>query len=215
MNNNILQNTAIHNGPYAGIGLYEVIDQDHPRNISGETSGNVINKNVVRDNNICRTPRGPCDDDGIRLEPGVNDNEVKNNIVTGSGLDGIAVFRAPTPDNPSEGNVIQHNFVEGNGFHNVTHRKGDGIRIFADDNFVLENRAFDNAGDGIAVGFVTPRGVVRPALNNQILNNKTGGNGSGGPPGTYFDLHDYNPNCDNNVWRGNTYQTAFPPCTTL
>ncbi len=211
-NNNILQNIVVHNGPYSGIGLYEEIDADHPRNISGETSGNDINKNEVRDNNICRTPTGPCDDDGIRLEPGVNDNVVKNNVVTGSALDGIAVFRATRPENPTEGNVIQHNSVEGNGFHNVTHRKGDGIRIFADDTLVEENRVFNNAGDGIAVGFVTPRGVLRPALNNRILNNKTGGNGRGGPG--YYDLHDYNPDCDNNVWRGNTYNTAFPPCTT-
>ncbi len=204
--NLILKNTVVHNGPYSGIGLFALVDSDHPRQVSGPTSGNTINQNTVLDNNICRTPRGPCDDDGIRLEPGVERNTVVNNVVKGSALDGIGVFRT------ANDNTVQHNTVEANGFHNVTHRAGDGIRVFSDRNLVQDNRSFRNAGDGIAVGFITPRGVLRPALQNEILNNKTGGNGIAGPQ--YYDLHDYNPDCDANRWLGNTYETATPPCTT-
>ncbi len=199
--NLILRNTVVHNGPYSGIGLFELIDSDHPRQVGGPTEGNVVNGNLVLDNNICRTPRGPCDDDGIRLEPGVNHNLVVNNVVKRSALDGIGIFRT------ADENVARHNTLEENGFHNVTHRKGDGIRVFSNRNLVEENLIFRNAGHGIAVGFVNPRGTLFPALNNQLLSNKTGGN-------VDFDLKDFNPNCDANVWRGNTYDDADPPCTT-
>lgn len=40
---------------------------------------------MVRDNDICRRPTGPCDNDGIRLEPGVHDNAVIGNVVMGTG----------------------------------------------------------------------------------------------------------------------------------
>jgi hypothetical protein len=30
-----------------------------------------------------------------------------------------------------------------------------------------------------------------------------------------FDLTDFNPDCDNNRWRGNTYGTAQKPCVTI
>lgn len=201
VDNLILKNRAIHNGPFSGIGIYQVADPDHPNTPPGPATGNTVNQNVVLDNNVCRSPRGPCDDDGIRLEPGVTRNLVVNNYVKGSALDGIAVFRT------ADENVVRNNTLEQNGFHPVTHRKGDGIRVFSDRNEIVNNRSFRNAGDGIAVGFVTPRGVVRPALENRILANKTGGN-------LLFDLHDYNPDCDENVWRANTYDTAFPACTT-
>ncbi|MDQ3680433.1 MAG: right-handed parallel beta-helix repeat-containing protein [Actinomycetota bacterium] len=200
-NNLVLQNMVVHNGPYSGIGLYELVDSDHPRLVTGPTFGNIVNKNTVLDNNICRAPTGPCDDDGIRLEPGVEHNTVTNNVVMRSALDGIGVFRTANE------NVVRHNTVEGNGFHTVTHRKGDGIRIFSHRNVVEANQSFDNAGDGIAVGFVNPRGTVFPAVENRIIANRTGGN-------LLFDLHDYNPNCDANLWQANTYQTATPPCTT-
>ena len=200
-NNLVLQNVAIHNGPYSGIGLFELVDSDHPRQVTGPTFGNVINKNTVLDNNICRAPTGPCDDDGIRLEPGVERNTVTNNVVKRSGLDGIGVFRTANE------NVVRHNTLEDNGFHTVTHRKGDGIRVFSDRNLVEANLSFRNAGDGIAVGFVNPRGRLFPAVENRIIANRTGGN-------LLFDLHDYNPDCDANVWRANQFQTATPPCTT-
>jgi len=31
---------------------------------------------------------------------------------------------------------------------------------------------------------------------------------------SFWDLHDENPNCDHDIWSGNIFQTANPPCTT-
>lgn len=198
--NQIIKNRAIHNGPFSGIGLFQEVDSDHPRDVSGPTSGNRIINNEVRDNNTCRRPNGPCDNDGIRLEPGVHDNDVIGNVVTGSALDGIAFFRR------ADNNRAVNNVVEANGFHSAGHRKGDGIRVFSNENSIQSNRVFDNAADGIGVGFMTPRGVLVPAVDNRIVGNRTGGN-------LLFDLHDLNPDCDANLWRGNRYVTASPPCT--
>jgi parallel beta-helix repeat protein len=135
------------------------------------------------------------------VEPAVQFTTIVNNLVMGSGLDGISLFRTASD------NTVQHNRVEENGFHTAAHRKGDGIRVFSDRNLVQDNSSFGNAADGIGVGFRTPRGVIVPAVQNRILDNDTGGN-------VLFDLHDFNLNCDSNVWSGNTFQTADPPCTT-
>lgn len=199
--NSIFDNTVIHNGPFSGIGVFETVDADHPREISGPAARNTIARNTVLDNNICRSATGVCDDDGIRVEPGVEETTVVENTVKGSGLDGIAIFRT------ANNNTVLRNVVEGNGFHTRTHRKGNGIQIFSDRNLVQDNRAFGNGADGIGLAFRNPRGTVFPAVDNRIINNRTGGN-------VQFDLHDLNPNCDNNVWSGNTFQRADPPCTT-
>ncbi len=198
--NLVARNRVIHNGPFSGIGLFQQVDGDHPRQITGPTSGNRILHNVVADNDVCRVPPGDpgfpsgfCDNDGIRLEPGVHDNVVSNNVVTGSALDGIALFFRAAD------NVVTNNVVSDNGFHGAAHRKGDGIRVFleADRTRINANRVFDNAAYGIIVG----------SLDNKILGNKTGGN-------EIFDLFDQNADCDDNQWRGNTFDTASPPCTT-
>lgn len=194
-------NTVVHNGPYSGIGLFEVIDGDHPRTIGGPTSGNVVRGNVVLANNVCRTPSGPCDDDGIRIEPGVQFTTVEGNVVRESGLDGISLFRT------SDDNVVRGNVVERNGHHRAAHRKGDGIRVFSNRNVVEGNHSRHNGADGIGVGFRRPNGAVVPATDNRILGNRTGFNGR-------LDLHDLNPGCDANVWSANTFRTAEPACTT-
>lgn len=194
-------NAVIRNGPFSGIGLYEAIDSDHPREIGGPTSGNVVRGNTVLANNICRTPGGSCDDDGIRLEPGVQFTLVEDNDVQGSGLDGVSMFRT------ADDNVVRGNRFEHNGHHRAAHRKGDGIRVFSNRNVVEDNVSMHNAADGIGLAFRTPSGVIRAATDNRILGNRTGFNGT-------FDLHDLNPGCDANVWSGNTYRTADPACTT-
>ncbi len=202
--NVIENNTVRHNGPFSGIGLFERVDSDHPRQVTGETAGNTIRGNDIRDNNLCRTPQGSCDDDGVRLEPGVTSTTVVDNYVAGSGLDGIAVFRTATD------NMVRNNTFEHNGHHRAQHRKGDGIRIFSDRNLVEGNRSFHNAGNGIIVGFRNAiNGRVFPGNDNQILGNETGAN-------QVLDLQDVSPGgtCGTNVWRGNTFQTADPVCTT-
>jgi parallel beta-helix repeat protein len=211
--NLLLRNTVVNNGPYSGIGLFQEVDRDHPRQVTGPTTENVVNGNVVKDNNACRVepgherfPGGFCDNDGIRLEPGVHANKVLNNTVTGSALDGIAVFSRSSTDNE-----IRNNTVEGNGFHGARHRKGDGIRVFggaagADRTQITANAVFGNAANGIRVD----------SKSNNILGNKTGGNVAVPDPRFFLqsDLHDSNPDCDENLWRGNTYDRAYPDCTT-
>ncbi|MPZ64294.1 MAG: hypothetical protein GEU83_01780 [Pseudonocardiaceae bacterium] len=197
--NLVSRSQVIHNGPFSGIGLFQEVDEDHPREVAGPTTGNRIQYNVVSDNDVCRVPpgdpdfpRGLCDNDGIRLEPGVHDNVVSNNTVTGSALDGIALFFQAAD------NVVTNNAVSDNGFHGASHRKGDGIRVFleADRTRINANEVFDNAAYGIIVG----------SLDNRILGNKTGGN-------EISDLFDQNEGCDGNQWRGNTFDTASPDCT--
>lgn len=199
--NEIRHNRAIHNGPFDGIGLF-LPDSDHPNPVTGRTRGNIIVGNTVLDNNICRqsTVRLICDNDGIRLEPGVHRNVVEDNVVKGSALDGIAMFFQ------SSRNVVRNNVVEANGFHAATHRKGDGIRVFAQADFtrIRQNRVVGNAANGIIVGSKSNEIIANVALRNSVL------------PSTAptFDLRDTNPNCDANVWSANQFGTADPPCTT-
>lgn len=221
--NRIADNRVINNGPFAGIGLYEVPDRDHPFP-AAPVERNAVMNNVVEDNVFCRVNRRPppqeptsfCDNDGIRLEPQVGpDNMVKDNIVRGNGLDGISLFGFAT------GNTVMGNVVEANGFNGAV--PGDGIRVFGFGNVINKNRSFDNRNDGISVArrnFTPPPGPFTHASfpagnpngrNNRIIQNDTGGN-------LRLDLWDSNPNCDENVWRNNTFSSpvkAQPPCTRL
>lgn len=87
---------------------------------------------------------------------------------------------------------------------------GDGVVLFggeplaagANQNLVEANTVIGNAANGIRV----------EARNNRIIKNRTSDNGSAAL-GPAFDLYDLNEGCDNNVWRGNTFETAFPACT--
>lgn len=73
------------------------------------------------------------------------------------------------------------------------------------------NRVVDNFSEGIFVA----------SLQNRIINSYAIGNDlSGGAP--ISDLRDQSatgvnglPPCDANIWRGNTYGTAIPSCTTI
>ncbi|MCA1683579.1 MAG: right-handed parallel beta-helix repeat-containing protein, partial [Actinobacteria bacterium] len=197
-NNNTIRNNRVrHNGPFDGIGL-----------IAG-ASFNTIDSNIVDGNNLATFVQGNPNpvvqqDDGIRIEgPGSKSNIVVNNTVRGSSLDGIAVFRF---FNQNTDNVIRGNNVIGNGFHSQPgQRKGNGIILFggeplaagANQNLVQANTVVGNAANGIRV----------EARQNRILDNRTSDNGSAAL-GPAFDLFDLNPNCDNNVWRRNTYETA-------
>ena len=115
--------------------------------------------------------------------------------------DGISLFGR------THENRVTDNVVNNNGFRGAV--RGDGIRVFGFRNLISGNRAFGNALDGISVGRrgLLPLGSL-PAPNgrdNRILNNVTGDNGR-------VDLHDSNPNCDNNIWQGNVYEVAVVPC---
>jgi len=191
--NGLRNNTVRNNGPFDGIGV-----------ING-ASFNRIDRNVIVENNI-QTPGGPQQDHGVRIEgPGSNRNFVTNNSITGNGLDGVSVFGAQNNQN----NVIRGNRIAGNGFHQLEQRRGNGVLLFAGastNTLVESNTVVGNAANGIRV----------ESQGNRIFDNEAVDNGSGAlVPGSAFDLLDANPNCDANIWRGNRYKTASPPCTTI
>lgn len=209
-----MRNLLVHNGPFGGVGVYSAVNNEHRRDTSGVSSGNLIDSNSVVNNNLPRSLE-INDSDGIRIETQSVFNVVSNNNVTGSGLDGIAIFSF-APDN-----TVQFKFVHQNGFLNPFRRRGDGIRVFggSERTTVQGNRVVGNAANRIIF-----HGVFNtrpPVTNSTATNNYAVGNNRlppieqsqlGGPT---FELNDGNPDCDNNVWRGNTYHTANPACTTI
>lgn len=213
-NNRVIGNLAVHNGPFGGIGLYSVNNSEHARTTTGNANGNLIDSNQVVDNNLPRS-EAINDSDGIRVERQAEFNTITNNRVTGSGLDGIALF-AFTPNN-----TIRFNAVHNNGFLNPFTRRGDGIRVFGGSHHtvVQGNQVTGNAANGIVLhGVFSDR---PPVVNSTVTDNFSVGNnrlpplGPGPLGGPTFDLNDGNPDCDNNVWLRNAYRTASPACTTV
>ena len=200
-NNAILSNTTEDNGPFSGIGVI-MGDTDHPSMPPGPSSFNLVQGNAVLNNTACR--EGPfCDNDGIRLEPGVTDNRVIGNTVTGNGLDGISLFGNTTR------NVVQGNRVDGNGFFGAV--PGDGVRVFGLGNTIGGNTVNGNAAAGVSVARRPPNAQGFPATNPNGRNNVLTGNTATG--NGLFDLWDSNPGCDNNVWSANRGETVSPSCT--
>lgn len=221
--NQILNNRTEDNGPYAGIGVYSLVDADHPRATAGPSTNNVIANNQVLGNVVGRDGfTGNTDNDGIRIEntyaigaPVVMaSNQILNNTVIGSGLDGIAIFAR------SPGNVIRGNTSNNNGLFRSTARRGDGIIVFnvSDRTTIQNNFTSGNGDNGIRIR--GPLGANAGSVNNVIQGNTSVGNAvrptiASPAFGTAaFYLHDQNPNCDNNQWFGNRYRTADPACTT-
>ena len=193
--NTVNGNRAARNGAGGGIAL---------RGTFGPgvgPAGNVVQGNAVEDND------GP----GVFLGGFARGNVVSGNRITGNSSDGIQLQFL------TAANQITANVVVGNGFR-ASDRRGDGIFVGHDafegpTGGVLEgdqvdaNTVFFNAANGIHVG----------SHNNQIRSNRTGNNNQlldAAVPA--FDLLDSTSGnaCDANAWSGNTFVTAFPPCTT-
>ncbi|MDQ3973286.1 MAG: right-handed parallel beta-helix repeat-containing protein, partial [Actinomycetota bacterium] len=206
-------NRVVDNGPFSGISV-----------LGAGSTGNTIDSNFLAGNDAVDVtdphhgdPTGTQQTDGVRLEPGTSSNVVTGNVVRGSGLDGIALFFNSTD------NVVRGNDVRGNGFHDKTHRKGSGIILFnrADRNLVEANTVIGNAANGIVLRGPLVRPAPLPPIPgaqfNQVLNNTTRGNAVLHDPETeFYDLRDdnFDPPCDQNVWRGNTFRTFNQPCVT-
>ncbi len=189
--NTVTGNVIRHNGPFSGISLV------------GDSDNNLLESNNVQDNNIESSPTF-MDDIGIRVEgPGAGGNSVRNNSVTGSGLDGILVF----PFAGNTGNTVQRNAVTGNGFHDKAHRRGNGVVIGSSSNLVENNAVQGNAASGIRVNGLSNTIRFNAASNNALSVNQGTINAGGA-----FDLHDTRPNCDANVWQANSYGTRNQPC---
>lgn len=218
-NNKILDNSTINNGALSGIGVYSVPDSAHPRNTGGPASGNLIQRNQVLNNIASRFGDvTTTDNDGIRVEPNSPDNFILDNTVVGNGLDGIVLFVG------SNNNVIRGNSVHRNGLYRTTARRGNGIGLQslpgtqgATGNTIENNLVTGNGDNGIVLR--GPRGGALGAVNNIVRFNRAYDNAVlpllGPAFGPAFDLNDNNPDCDNNLWRGNQYKTAEPPCTRL
>ncbi len=216
---NLIEKSIVRrNGPYSGIGVYSLVDSDHPRTTSGTSSGNKIDLNTVYDNVASRNPAAPADtdNDGIRVEPFSVSNNLTQNYVFHNGLDGISLF------NGSANNQLMYNTVQNNGVRTSSARRGSGIIVFnrANGNLIIYNYVTGNSDNGIVVQ--GPVGANPGALGNRILYNQSFGNATqplltpapGGPfGGTTYDLQDRNGNCNLNQWYGNVYGTAFPECT--
>jgi len=202
--NTVSANTVVHNGPFGGITiLADALGQQSARN---EIANNTVVANDVPHS-------GVNEDDGIRIEgPNSPDNVVTGNTVRQSGLDGIALFADQGTGLKNSGTVVSFNVVEGNGFHDKGHRKGDGVVLFgsptnaavggADASYVHDNQVHGNAANGIRVASKT----------NTITGNDATGNAAFPGQSNVFDLNDVNPGCDNNVWVGNVFGTASSAC---
>lgn len=199
-NSFVIGNLVERNGPYDGIGMF------------GNTDGNQIIGNVVRDNASLGTHHGEgavMQDTGIRLEPGSDGNLVQSNSVTGNGLDGIEIFAN------SDNNIVRFNAVSGNGFNDNPDgglRVGDGINAFsgANGNLIQSNVSSNNAGSGVK--------MYGNALANTMRTNVAlGNNAQPNAVSTGYDLNDLNtvPPCGTNVWQGNVGVTFNQPCVLL
>lgn len=173
-------------------------------------------RTVIRNNTIIGNLNG-----GITL--GSGENLVTGNTLTNNGRGaggtsrGNGIFVGSGTDNfPRVGTTVSGNTVTGSG--------GNGIRIGC----MLDQDPINFAIYGCLVW----------DTHNQILNNVATGNAVNGPSGTqtiaggqvtgWYDLLDstntfatqspFDPsgqpltNCGNNIWSGNTFTTAFPPC---
>jgi parallel beta-helix repeat protein len=187
--NRIINNRVIHNGTFAGIDLFD-------------SNRNLIEGNLVQDNNIIQVnaqgqPR-VMQDIGIWIIfigdfASASNNIVRGNNVLRNGLDGIQLGTAST-DNTAEANT-----VAGNGFgQRPGILYGFGIAISGQRQLVQSNQVLNNGGHGI--------NVAVNSRNHRILNNRASGNGQAPSAAPQFDLNDlnFNPPCDNNLWRSNT-----------
>jgi parallel beta-helix repeat protein len=144
-------------------------------------------------------PGRPCgndpaiiQDNSITRNAGIGVDLVFNGSQVTGGCGIYGCFPAE-PYSPPRSNLVQRNIVRNNG--------GDGI-------FVECDQLYDANFDATCI-------TTSPDHKGQrILNNTTSGNGGANAGISAWDLHDQNPRCDDDIWSGNTYDTAKPFCTT-
>ncbi len=203
--NVVRDNVVRRNGPFSGISL------------GRGASGNQVVGNTVADNNMSDFEYADAGRQtmGIRIEgPAATHNRILDNIVTGSGCDGIVVLATcDNPDDeppcvgtpPNEHNEIAGNTSNGNG----TSGRGCGVRLFSMPlpmppvhNVVRDNVADNNTSYGIALD-----GLPLRSPGNQAIGNRGRGNGEfDGSDGTLM------PPCGKNLWADNDFATVNQPC---
>ena len=196
--NRVIQNQAVHNGPYSGITLL------------GNSDRNIVQGNVTELNNLAGQDGNVQEDAGIRLESITSSNTPDNNLVSANtvrnnGLDGISIFPG-AKENLLEGNVITGNGLLG------TIRPGDGIHVFggALRNLVRNNQVMGNARHGIILDFFDP--VTFPTPSQNLVERNVAVQNGVAPAGfPAYDLIDQNRFCAGNLWRQNTFNTKNDP----
>jgi len=198
--NAITDNIVVRNSPYDGIGLFGF-----------GTDANTIQGNDVENNTNDNRGFGQGVGVGIHLNPffsldlprGVSefDNRLIDNLVIGNDNAGMSVLS-------NVGGVIRGNTADNNGHGTDFPNPGNGIGVQhlsqADPVtrvLVAHNQAHGNANAGIYVA----------AEGNRILDNDASFNDQA-------DLQDFTDHgadtCDSNIWSGNIFADANPPCTT-
>jgi parallel beta-helix repeat protein len=180
--NTVSANRIRNNGPYAGISIL------------------VGTSNRIEGNQITGNNQSSFNTSGIRLEnigqTASNSNIVRNNLVQGSGLDGIQLFAGASD------NVIGNNQVLQNNREGITVFAG-GKRNIIEDNQTRFNGFGPIAGNGI---FVRGAAGSFPAPANNVIRRNVSSNNRN------FDLRDGTPDCGTNVWSANQGTTGTPPC---
>jgi len=201
--NLIANNLIAGNGIFDGIGV-----------LGGDADGNVIHNNFVKDT-IGPSDRGSAGQGIIVNAAGLGQN-------TGVAIIGTAIIDNLVRRNASAGisNInsvdsrIVNNVVRGNGLtnfpgHGIGLQLGPASEASASRALVKGNQVHGNGLDGIHVQL--------GATENHISHNEATGNNVlayGYFPA--FDLHDLNPGCDANAWRGNRWGSGLysPACVT-
>lgn len=180
---NVVINNVLDGNGRDGVHLFPAANS----NYIGVTSAGVAGPNTLTDNGDENLG------DGIYV--GSNSNQVKNNTVTGSADDGIAVgfCRQNLPTNPVVCSVVTGNTIENN---TVTSNGTAGLPPTGNPTVDAE---LASHGSGIH--------ALLNTSSNSISSNTVSGS-------ALFDLRDDNNNCTNNTWSGNTETTKNPSCLT-
>lgn len=181
----VTRSIIVNNGPYGGISVLG--DATTP------SDSNVFDRNQIVDNDVARASAN--EDTGIRADGAhVSGTTIMDNTILGNGLDGIAVMGS---------GFVTRNLVQGNGFHAMAHRMGDGIVMLGGVSaLVFENETIGNAANGIRLLSVSSRLLFNTATGNAAYPGVTGA----------FDLNDENPGCADNEWDANVFGTASQAC---
>ncbi|MDP9402253.1 MAG: right-handed parallel beta-helix repeat-containing protein [Actinomycetota bacterium] len=224
---NLVKGNTSRNNTFSGVAISfesadNIIDGNiiHSNRSFGVSTSYLAERTIIRNNEITNNRNG-----GITL--GSGQNTVSKNRVIGNGKGasgtgrGNGIFVGSGTDNfPRVGTTVSENTVQGNG--------GNGIRIGC----MIDQATHEG-------GFVQS-GCLNWDMHNKVLDNVATGNAVNGPPGTkvflgfqvvgWYDLLDStnadatqspeDPSgvplreCSNNTWSGNSYNTAYPACTT-
>lgn len=180
--NTVSNNRITNNGQYGGISIL------------------IGRNNLVEGNQIVGNNMSPTNTSGIRLEnigrTASTGNTIRNNLVQGSGLDGIQIFAGGSD------NVISRNTVLNSNRDGITAFAGSNRNII-EDNQVRFNGFGPISGHGIYIRAAA--GQFAAPAGNIIRRNVAAGNFA-------LDLRDGQPTCGTNVWSANQAVTGNPPC---